>query len=172
MAIPQDSRHIANQAGDFVPQHQNMWLLEIADLPGGDDKDLITLSLHSGAMPNESNEEVIIPYGNENRYVAGKAVYETMPLVIKDWVDRATRLALVNWRRQVYDPSTGNVGLPSEYKKTGELILQASNGTLLRRTRLIGLWPLSMEGGELTMEGAEQMLVTVTLRYDRPEYNF
>jgi len=166
MPIPLDARHIANQQGDFAPQHQNNWMLEVAGLDG-DDKDLIVLSLVSSALPNESNDEVEIPYGNEKRYVAGQATYETIPLVVNDYVDREVRTALLNWRRQVYDPETGLVGLPSEYKKEGEIIIMASNNTQQRICRLIGLWPQAMNGGTLDMTSADPVQIELTLRYDR-----
>lgn len=169
MAIPQDARHIANQAGDFVPQHRNNWVIEIADLDG-DDKDLIVLSLVSSALPAESNNIVELPYGNETRKVAGKAVFEDIPLIVRDYVDRETRAALIRWRRQVYDARTGNVGLPSEYKKTGEMILQATNGTQFRSVRLIGLWPSAMNPGELDMASDEPVEIEMTLTYDRSEW--
>ena len=166
MAIPQDARHIANQEGDFAPQHQNQWIIEIAGLEG-DDKDLIALSVLSATLPNESNEEVVLPYGNEKRYVAGQVEYETIPLVIRDWVDRKTRRALVRWRRQVYDPATGNVGLPSAYKKNADLILYATDGTLDRKVRLVGVWPQAMNAGDLNMESSDPVQIELTLRFDR-----
>lgn len=169
MAIPQDARHIANQAGDFVPQHQNNWLVEIAGLEG-DDKDLIVLSLVSSNLPTEANNIIELPYGNEIRKVAGKATFEDIPLIVRDYVDRDVRGALVRWRRQVYDTRTGNVGLPSEYKKTAEMILQATNGTQLRTVRLIGVWPSTMNPGALDMASADPVQIEMTLTYDRAEW--
>lgn len=166
MAIPQDARHIANQEGDFAPQHQNNWMIEIADLEG-DDKELIVLSLISGALPPEGNNEIELPYGNETRYVAGKAVYETIPLIVRDYVDRDIRGALMRWRRQVYDPETGNVGLPSAYKKNADMIIQASDGSISRQVRLIGLWPKDMNPGVVDMTSADPIQIEMTLRFDR-----
>lgn len=171
MAIPQDARHIANAEGDFAPQHENNWLIEIGGLDG-DAKDLITLSLVSSALPPESNEEISLPYGNETRYVAGKAQFDPIPLVVRDYVDRPVRAALMAWRRQVYDPETGNVGLPSQYKKQAEIILQASNGTLSRSCRLIGIWPQALNPGTLSMDSANPVQIEMTLRYDRALWTF
>lgn len=169
MAIPQDARHIANQAGDFVPQHQNNWLIEIAGLEG-DDKDLIVLSLVSSALPQEANNIIELPYGNETRKVAGKAVFEDIPLVVRDYVDRDVRGALIRWRRQVYDSRTGVVGLPSSYKKTGELIMQATDGSSLRAVQLIGLWPSTMNPGAFDMASADPVQIEMTLTYDRSNW--
>lgn len=170
MAIPQDARHIANQAGDFVPQHQNNWVIEIAGLDG-DDKDLIVLSLVSSALPPEANNIIELPYGNETRKVAGKAVFEDVPLIVRDYVDRDVRGALIRWRRQVYDARTGNVGLPSEYKKTAEMILQASNGTQFRAVQMIGIWPSALNPGVVDMASADPVQIEMTLTYDRSVWN-
>ena len=171
MAIPQDARHLANSEGDFAPQHQNSWMIEVGGL-AGDAKDLIVLSLVSGALPPESSEDIELPYGNETRYVAGKAIYEPVPLIVRDYVDRAVRQALVEWRRLVYDPATGNVGLPSAYKKQADMILQASDGTLSRTCKLIGAWPQALNPGLVDMASAEPIQIEMTLRYDRIEWVF
>lgn len=169
MPAPQDARHIANAAGDFAPQHQNSFLVEIAGLQG-DDKDLIVLSLHSFAIPTEGNNIVEIPYGNTTIKVAGKALFEDAPLVVKDFVDRETRNALIRWRRQVSDSRTGNVGLPSAYKKTVDVLLEATDGSNIRICRLYGAWPSNLEGGELDMASDEQVLMTMTITIDRHEW--
>lgn len=169
MAAPQDARHIANQQGDFVPQHQNAWSIEIAGLDG-DDKDLIVLSLLSSNLPTESNNIVEIPYGNETRKVAGKATFEDIPLIVHDYVDRETREALIRWRRQVYDTRSGNVGLPSDYKKTAEVILQDTSGGNLRKVRIHGVWPSTMNPGVLDMASDDPIQIEMTLTYDRAEW--
>lgn len=166
MAIPQDARHIANQEGDFVPQHQNNWLIEIAGLEG-DDRDLIVLSLVSSNLPTEANNIVELPYGNEMRKVAGRATYEDIPLIVRDYVDRDVRGALVRWRRLVYDAETGNVGLPSQYKKNAQMILQATDGSQLRAVRLIGVWPSNMNPGAVDMAADDPVQIEMTLTYDR-----
>jgi len=166
MALPQSAQHIANAQGDFAPQHQNNWMLEISGLPG-DGKDLILLSLVSSALPTETSETIEIPYGNSVRKVAGKTTFESIPLVVNDFVDRDVRAALMAWRAQVYEPNTENVGRPSAYKKEGSLVLQASDGTLSRKCRLQGLWPSSLNGGTLDMSSAEPVQIELTLEYDK-----
>ena len=169
MPIPQDARHLANQAGDFAVQHQNNWLIEVAGLDG-DDKELIGLSLLSSSLPQEANNIVVLPYGNEERKVAGRATFEDVPLIVRDFVDRDIRGALIRWRRQVYDSRTGLIGLPSTYKKNAELIIQATNNTLFRAVRLIGVWPSAMNPGELNMESDDPVQIEMTLTLDRSEW--
>ncbi len=168
MVLPLDARHIAGEAGSFVPQHTDNWSIEIAGI--GDDQDLLVLSISAGALPSESSDEIEVPHGNTSVFYAGKGRVETIPLTVKDWVDRKVRKALVDWRRQVINFKTGAVGLPTDYKKTADMILFASDGTLERKCKLFGLWPQAMVGGTLDMAGSDQVLIEMTLRYDWPEW--
>jgi hypothetical protein len=70
----------------------------------------------------------------------------------------------------VYDTTTGNVGLPSNYKKTAEIILQATDGTHVRTVRLIGIWPSALNPGALDMSSDAPVEIEATLTYDRAEW--
>jgi len=158
--------HLAEAQGSFEPQRTANWLLEVHGLPGGDDLNLIELSLESFAAPRTSNDEIELGYLNERRYVAGKALFETQDLVVKDFVDRQTAGAILRWRRQVYDPSTGKIGLAAYYKKDCNIILFAPDGSQERLWRLQG-WPKAANYGDLNQVQSEKVLITCTLRYDK-----
>lgn len=160
--------HLVEAKGAFEPQRTANWLIEIHDLPGGDgDTDLIALSLETGFLPNFSNEEISLGYLNEYRYAAGKALFEAGELVVKDFVDRETAGALLRWSRQVYDPSTGQVGFAADYKKEAHILLFGPNGTKLRVWKLRGVWPQARNFGSLDMTSSEKVTITTTLRYDK-----
>src|SRR5690348_2980484 len=101
--------NLAQRGGAFEPQRMHNFTLEIAGLPGDNALDILTLSLASGSLPNEANEQVEVPYGNERVWVAGKAVYEASEFTFRDYVDRTTARILYDWRRQVYSPITGSI---------------------------------------------------------------
>ena len=77
MGLHVKATNLAQQAGFFEPQRQHNWNIEITGLGTGADADILSLSLAAGFVPQVSNEEVTIPYGNEYVYVAGKAVFNT-----------------------------------------------------------------------------------------------
>lgn len=162
---PQSADHIAAEAGTFEPQRQNNFSVEIA-LPGAD-KDILVMSTQGFPLPNESNDEVEIQYQNEKRYVAGMYNLDTTSLTLRDYVDVDTRGAVMRWRKQVYDPATGKVGLAKDYKKTAYLVLTAPDGTQQRLCKLKGAWPQQVTGGSLEMSSAEQVQIEVTLRFDK-----
>jgi hypothetical protein len=162
---PQSADHIAAEAGSFEPQRQNNFSLEIP--LGSADKDLIVLSVQSVPLPNESNDEVEIQHQNEKRYVAGQATVDTTSMTIHDYVDRDTRGAVMRWRKQVYDPATGQIGLAKNYKKTAYIIMTAPDGTEERICKLKGCWPQAVTGGNLGHDGSEPVMIEVTLRFDK-----
>jgi hypothetical protein len=150
----------------FEPQRKYDWALEIA-LDDAGDQVIILQSLESAELPKEENEEIELHYASEVRYVAGKVKYETIPLVLKDFVDIGTANAIIKWRRQVQNAETGSTGLARNYKKNADLSIFAPNQSVTRIWKLIGVWPQKVEYGVLDMKENDKVDITVTLRYDR-----
>jgi hypothetical protein len=160
------AQHLAPAQGSFEPQRQYDWALEIA-LDDAGDQVVVMQGLESFEVPKEENEEIELHYANEVRYVAGKARFDALPLTLKDFVDVGVARAIIKWRRQVYNPETGAIGLARDYKKNADLVLVAPDQSSLRIWKLIGCWPQRLEGGSLDMTSNEKVLVTVTIRFDR-----
>ena len=114
-------------------------------------------------------EEIELPYLNEARYVAGRARYEAIPLVVKDMVDVGVATAVKTWFEQVHNPATHKVGLARNYKKVADIIMIAPDGTLERTWRLHGCWPTYINYGDLDMNSNEIVRIELNLRYDRIE---
>ena len=154
--------HIAAQNGAFEPQRKNNFTLRIT--VGGR---VIQQALQSFPFPKESNAPIEINFGNEQRKVAGRVNYTDLDLILKDYADQPVMKTLVAWRRKVYDPATGKIGLAKDYKEQGEVVMFAPNGTLERRWKLIGVWPSNMDPGGGDMEANAQNLITIALTIDK-----
>jgi hypothetical protein len=165
MADPLSADHVAAQAGGFEPQRQSNWEFEVA--LGGGDRDVIKLSARSMDLPRGTNEEVQLPYGNENRYVAGKMTWDATSLTLADYVDQDTRAAILRWRREVYNPDTGNLGLAKDYKKDATLTLYGPNGQMERQCKLTGCWPTTEPGGSLDHSSSDAVMIEVPIRFDK-----
>lgn len=169
---------LANQRGNFSPQHVNNWTVEIHGLAGGaggilTGRDSLSFALSRGFLPTVGVDEVAIPFGNETVYVAGRARYEGGTLEVRDYVDVDIQEILKSWYALVYGGVDGNwgiVGVPSAYKRLADLLLCAPDGTSQRSWRLEGLWPVQMNFGALDMASSEQVQVAISLRYDRAQY--
>lgn len=162
---PQSADHIAAEGGTFEPQRQNNFTLEIP--LSGSDKDYISMGLHGFTIPQQTNEVVEVEFQNETRKVAGKATVEEGSLVLKDFVDVDTRGAILRWRKQVYDPDTGQVGLAKDYKKVGYVILEGPDGSGQRIATLIGCWPSAEPSTDLNMEGSDKILLEIPIQIDK-----
>jgi hypothetical protein len=161
--------HIAaqqvNSYSAFEPQRKNNFTLRIT-VPGVEGT-VIQQSLHSFPFPKEANEPIIVNFGNEQRKVAGRATYDNLQLVVKDYADRPVMKTLIAWRRKVYTPADGKIHLASEYKANGNVDMFAPDGTLVRTWDLKGIWPSSMDPGGGAMDENSQNLITITLAIDK-----
>lgn len=167
-----NAEHIAAQAAGFEPQRQSNWEFEV-ELGSGDDKEIIRLSAISFALPNENNDPLELPYGNEKVYAAGKANFDASALVLRDYVDQETRNAILRWRRLVYDPETGAVGLARDYKKRASIVLKGPDGSTVydREVELIGCWPQAVTAGTLDYSAGDPVQIEVTIQYDKAIWN-
>jgi len=113
-------------------------------------------------------------------YVAGPARWEPGGLICRDFIDKDVAGQLLEWRRQVYDPATGAIGLASSYKKQASIILfppnydesaGATNTEFQRQWKLLGCWPIRVNAAAngLDMTSPGQVMIELAIRYDRAE---
>lgn len=182
MAIRLTAQHLAQGGADgrYEPQRANNGILIIAGLPGWEESGEITLSLESFPLPKENNASIEARYMNERRKFPGPANVEDMEVSIKDTVDRTVAHQLLAWRRLVYNPgrlgdyqqtfgptTPGAIGLARTIKKSGLIKLVAPDGTYERAWEVDGLWPLSMDPGDIDMTSEDFIRITMTLSVDR-----
>lgn len=175
MGIRVTASHLASQdEGGFEPQRVNNFAVQFDGLPSPADRDDIIMSLVSAFIPVVGNEDIPLPYGNEVVYVAGRAIPEGGQLVVRDFVDRTIAAGFLAWRNKVYDPSSGRIGLSSDYKKTAHVLLFGPNSRddapeSQRQWDVYGIWPtrVNFAGGGLSMEGSGVVQIAVDLRFDK-----
>lgn len=155
--------HIAAQNGAFEPQRKNNFTLRI-DVGNGN---VVQRSLDSFPLPKGGNEEIAVNFGNEVRKVAGRAIFDNLELVLKDFVDTPAAQGMIAWRKQVYDPTSGAIGWARNYKKEGEVVMFGPDGTRERAWRLIGCWPSRMDPGGGDMNAAENNKITTVITIDK-----
>lgn len=159
--------HMASARGTMEPQRRNHFQAEFY-LDNSEDQEIIRLSVAGGFLPNEGNEEIEMQWINESVWVAGRRTLQQGSMRIRDFVDRDTAGAIHRWRKLVYDPTTGKVGYAANYKKGGSILVFGPDGVShVRRWKLYGCWPVSVDPGELNYETNEIVVMTVALRFDR-----
>lgn len=169
--IDLNANHIAAQAGAFEPQRGNNGVLRLFGLPGdtpqAKGQNVTVLSLQGFGLPNVTVEATETMFLNEKRKVAGTVNFDDIEVTFKDFCDQNTAQILKSWHEQVYDPSTGSIGLARNYKKNGIIELFAPNGSYSRYYYLEGVWPTLYNPGTIDMTSAEPVLITMTLSIDK-----
>lgn len=138
---------------------------------------MLTLSVVSGFLPNESNEVIQLNYGNTQITVAGAArPNNSGTLVVRDLVQEDMEAVIDEWRATVYQKSTDAIGFAADYKKVAKVTQYAPDGTLLRVWNLEGVWPSSVDYGQISYDSPGVKSISITLQYDkatidRSEYN-
>lgn len=167
MAVELLATKLASQSGEFSPQHVNNWSIDIV---GVEEMDILHLSLDSGFNPQVALDEVVIPFGNSEVYYAGKSRFGPGTLGIRDYIDRDCQRIVANWFAQampgLLDPTDGRIGVPADYKKEGDVWNFGPDGEGIRLWSLSGVWPSQVQFGGLTMASAEQVMISLQLRYD------
>lgn len=138
---------------------------------------MLTLSVVSGFLPNESNEVISLNYGNTQVTVAGAArPNNSGTLVVRDLVEEDIEKVIDDWRATVYNKDTDAIGFAYDYKKTAKVSQYAPDGTLVRVWNLKGVWPSAVDYGNISYDSPGVKSISITLQYDkatidRREYN-
>lgn len=162
--------HLAAQGGGYEPQRKFDFEVEIYGIPGAE---TVKLSVLSFTVPTLENDDILLPYLNNVIHAAGQAKYGDGVVVCRDFVDEQTYSALFQWKKLVTDFTTKNIGFASSYKKQGDVILLAPDGSTERHIKLSGLWPSILKDNGLShAEGTAVHEVEMTLKCDSVEPQF
>ena len=98
--------------------------------------------------------------------VAGKTNFDDISITIKDFVEKDIEAILMKWRYAVYNPETGKIGWAKTYKREARITLYSPNGTRERSWVAQGVWPTSVELGDLDYSSSDLRKITMTLSVD------
>lgn len=156
--------HLAPQGGGFEPQRAYDYEVQLYGVPG---QEAIKLSAVSMTVPSPESTPIELPYLNTVIKVAGQAKWSEATLVCRDFVDQQTFAALMEWRAMVQDPESDNTGFAAQYKKQGDVVLIAPDGSNERRYQLIGVWPSKVTPAAVDYTKNDVYTVEVTLQCDK-----
>jgi len=166
------ARNYHRELAKKTPRMRNHFELIGASVPGFGDGQPLQISLKSVSLPKETTTPLELPYLNTTLKYAGKTEIDDFGAVFYDFLDMPTFQYLSEWRKQVFDQDTMQMGLASEYKKD-DFILRLLGGKLnddfIRSWKLIGLWLSTLDPGDADMDSAEEIQVNCTLVADRVE---
>lgn len=122
--------------------------------------------LVSFPLPKETTESSDVSYFNQTIKTAGKTTFDTTTMVLRDAIEYDTEKNFLEWRKRVYDPETGKMGLAAEYKCNAKVFEYTPNGEEYRSWTLIGCWPSGIDYGEMTYDDGGEKQLSVTICYD------
>jgi hypothetical protein len=159
------SKYHSQKAYDVI--RPNLGFIEFYNLPGPARDDHIALSLNNAKIPMYTNDGIELPYGNDSAWVAGKGALDDPTIEFVDYVDTKIGEILQAWKLLVFNPATGEVGYPSEYKKDGRIIQVDTKGVELRAWHLRGIWPVSLDYGNVDQATSDSAKISGTFKIDR-----
>lgn len=131
-----------------------------------DPSGMIELACDSTGLPTISNDPIELAHGNSKVKVAGQANVDDISVTVKDFIEPDIEQILWKWRLKVYNPENGKVGWAKNYKKDAVIVQYGPNGEVLRKWQLKGVWPTSLDLGEMSYDGGDKKSITMNLSVD------
>lgn len=128
------------------------------------------------SRPNVTFESTEINFLHGRDWLPGKATLETLSVTYYDItnLDGDDNAPLWQWIVNVYnitDPTTLSMGSArSDYTGTGHLYLYDGCGNVVEQWQLNGMWPESVNFGDLDMASSDDVNIELTLRYNSVQY--
>ena len=163
MAEVLGASHLASAGWEI--QRRNNFEISIAGV--GESERLLTLSVVSGSLPSESNNPIEVQYGNSNIKVAGTYTIQSGRLVVRDIIQKDVEALIEEWRSTVYNKETDAVGFAADYKKQARVTQFAPDGSRERTWKIEGVWPSSVDYGEVSQTDNSLKEISITLEYDK-----
>lgn len=125
-----------------------------------------TMNVISFPLPKYQISPLELSHGNSKVRVANQIEMSTGDVMVRDIIAADMEDILYGWYKTVYDPETGKIGWAQDYKKVAYVYEYAPDGTNTRVWELKGLWPTSIDFGDLSNESPDKKTMTMTLSYD------
>jgi len=158
---PFDAMHMSNTTA-YEVQRTNHFEVQIIDVGGQD----LTLAVNNSSLPSITIDQIELPYGNSRVKVAGQVSYDDIDVDVKDFIEPNMQEIIEEWRMEVYDQNEGDLGWAADYKRNGVLHIYSPSGDVRRAWRLYGIWPTSVNYGDLDYDGGAALSITMTLSVD------
>ena len=141
---------------NYVPLMQNNFEIRIYNMDGStpaEFSDLLTLSTDEVGEIQETEEKIEVHYANGVIYFPGKVTYAEVPWTLNCYCEPNVIESLRAWRKQVYDPDTEKMGLPSQFMRQVYFIKYDPQGNPKDIIRCPGTWIKDLKNGAMNQHG-------------------
>lgn len=157
----------------WVPLTTNNFEVRVYNLDGSNPaefSDLLTLSTDEVGSIKEEQDIITVHYGNGVIKFPSKVTFSDVEWRLNCYCQPNVLEALRAWRKQVYDPDTECLGLPSEYMKNVYFIKYDGQGNVRDVIKCPGTFIGALDNGSMNQTGGELVKVTVPLIISRAIY--
>lgn len=158
---------------NFVPLTTNNFEIRIYNMDGSSPaefSELLTLSTDSVGAISEDQDTITVHYGNGLIKFPSKVTFSDVTWTLNCYCEPNVLEALRAWRRQVYDPDTEKMGLPSQYMRNVYFIKYDGQGNVRDVIRCPGTWIGALNNGDMKQTGGDIVQVEVPLVISRAIY--
>jgi len=117
--------------------------------------------------PSATINAVEIPFLNTSTYVAGRFVWEEIPVTFRDPIGPSAAQALMEWFKLHAESVTGRMGYAAGYKKDIELEMLDPTGVTVEKWILQGTFISKLDFKELDYNNDALATIDCSLRMDR-----
>lgn len=149
---------------NYVPLTTNNFEVRVYNMDGTtptENSDLLTLSTAEVGSIQEEQDAIVVHYGNGLIKFPSKVTFSDVEWTLNCYCTPNVLEALRAWRRQVFDPDTERMGLPSEYMKQVYFIKYDGQGNVRDAIRCPGTWIGALDNGSGNQTGGEIVQVRV-----------
>lgn len=158
---------------NYVPLTTNNFEVRIYNMDGSSPtefSELLTLSTDEVGEISESQDSITVHYGNGLIKFPSKVDYQDVTWTLNCYCEPNVLEALREWRRQVYDPDTERMGLPSEYMRQVYFIKYDGQGNVRDVIRCPGTWIGALSNGAMSQQGGQVVQVQVPFIISKAYY--
>lgn len=158
------------------------WVFYIRQEGDGFQIEIPPVFVRIAARPNISFEELELNYLNERAWISGKPTFEPINVTFLDAKDTSGSVdsgqIISDWVQSVYQygrpESSGQMSDPGRFYKCdgAHLIMYDGVGNELENWHFFGLWPQSVNYGEVDYTNNDTADIEVTFRFDNVERKF
>ena len=158
---------------NYVPLTTNNFEVRIYNMDGtspAEFSDLLTLSTDEVGEIAEEQEAITVHYGNGLIKFPSKVTFGEVNWTLNCYCEPNVLESLRAWRRQVFDPQTEKMGLPSQYMRQVFFIKYDGQGNVRDVIRCPGTWIGALNNGAMNQQGGELVKVQVPFIISRAIY--
>lgn len=142
----------------FEPKRKFRWVFSIEGIDA--------FLIKSAARPNVTISEQEIQFINSRRYLAGKANFDAITVVMYDPIAPSGAQQVMEWVRTHYESVSGRAGYADFYKRDCQLKMLDPVGTVVELWDLKGCFLTAAQFGDLDYGTEDPTEISLTIRFD------